>query len=182
MKKFPLADYAARHFADHAEFGKAISHITDGIDDLLNADKPHFAVWMSHISSSWWAEKNSGGLRGSPLYHVADLGFYGQVQHLTSRRPQDVLAKGGVHGTPVHAALHRRHGRVCQLLLPHCVGKDVRDSGGQTPLHVAASNALLEDTRVIIELGADINARITTGIQLWDSLDCIKINGKDFFR
>ena len=53
MKKFPLADYAAKHFADHAEFENVISHITNAIDDLLDADKPHFAVWMSHISSSW---------------------------------------------------------------------------------------------------------------------------------
>ena len=44
IKRLPLADYAAKHFADHAEFGDVISGITDGIDHLLDEDKPHFAA------------------------------------------------------------------------------------------------------------------------------------------
>jgi ankyrin repeat protein len=163
IKKFPLADYSAKHFADHAEFGNVISLITSAIDNLLDTDKPHFAIWISHISSSWWAEKHSGSTKGSPLYHVADLGFYALVQYITMKRPQDVIARGGVRGTPVHAALYRRHVQICQYLLPRCVGKDVRDTSGQTPLHVAASNALLEVTRMTIELGADIDARDNNG-------------------
>jgi hypothetical protein len=59
MKRLPLADYAAKHFADHAEFGNVISGINDGIDHLLDEDKPYFSAWMSRISSSWWKEKDS---------------------------------------------------------------------------------------------------------------------------
>src|SRR5260221_4585337 len=79
IQKFPLADYAATHFADHVEFGTVISHITEGIDYLLDEDKPHYAAWISHISASWWAEKNSGRSRPFPLYHVPELGFFGLV-------------------------------------------------------------------------------------------------------
>jgi len=79
------------------------------------------------------------------------------------RRPQDVFTSGGVHGTPVHAVFHRRHLRVCQLLLPYCIIKDVWDASSQTPLHMAASNALLEATRITFELGADINAYDNNG-------------------
>ena len=118
---------------------------------------------MSHISSNWWEKKVPGPAKGSPLYHVADLGFYALVKHISMKRPQDVVAKGGVRGTPVHAALYRRHVQICQHLLPLCVSKDVRDDSGQTPLHVAASNALLEVTRMTIELGADVNARDNNG-------------------
>ena len=159
VKMFPLADYASKQFADHAELGNAMSQFTGGVDRLFDEDQPHFAAWMSLISSSWWAEKDSGRLKASPLYHVADLGFSALVQHLVSKRPQDVTAKGGVRGTPLHAALHRRHVQVCQLLLPHCVGVDVRDPDGQTPLHMAVCNALPEVARMIIEQGADVNAR-----------------------
>ena len=162
VKTFPLADYAAKHFADHAELGDAMSQISDGIDRLLDPDQPYFAAWMSLISSSWWAEKDSVRSKASPLYHVADLGCSALVQHLISKRPQDATVNGGVHGTPVHAALHRRHVRVCELLLPHCVGVDVRDSDGQTPLHVAACNALPEVAKMIIEQGGDVNARDNT--------------------
>ena len=163
VKMFPLADYAAKHFTDHAEFENVMSQITDGIDCLLDQDKPHFAAWMSLISSSWWADNDSGRLKASPLYYVADLGFSGLVQYLISRRPQDVTAKGGVYGTSVHATLHRRNVKICQLLLPHCIGVDVRDSEGQTPLHVAACNALPEIAQTIIEQGADVNAQDKNG-------------------
>ena len=163
IQKFPLADYAATHFADHGEFGSVISHITDGIDYLLDEDKPYYAAWISRISSSWWAERNSGRSRASPLYHVAQLGFYGMVQHLLLKRPQDIMAMGGVHGTPVHAALHRRHLKVFELLLSYGVGLDIRDFDGQTPLHLAATNALVEVARKLIEQRVNINARDNNG-------------------
>jgi len=53
MKRLPLADYAAKHFANHTEFRNVISHMTSAIDDLLDVDKPYFALWISYISSSW---------------------------------------------------------------------------------------------------------------------------------
>jgi ankyrin repeat protein len=162
MKMFPLADYAAGNFADHAEFGNVVSQITKGIDELLNEDKPHFAAWMSHISSSWWAEKYSGLCDASPLYHIADLGFCGLVQHLVLKRPQNVIVRRGIHGTPMHAALRRRHVQVCELLLPY-VDLDIRDSNGQMPLHVAVGNGLLEVVQLIIGQGANINAQDNNG-------------------
>ncbi len=68
LKDFPLARYASQHFGDHAEFGNVFAHIRDGTDDLLDADKPHFAAWL-------WVRQ--GHLEGplerpeaSPLYHV----------------------------------------------------------------------------------------------------------------
>jgi hypothetical protein len=46
LKDFPLARYASQHFGDHAEFGNVFANIRDGIDDLLDADKPHFTAWL----------------------------------------------------------------------------------------------------------------------------------------
>jgi hypothetical protein len=105
IKKLPLVDYAAKHFNDHVEFGDVISQIKNAIDEFLNEDRPHFAAWMSYISSSWWEEERSGLFNASPLYHVADLGFRSLVQHLVSKRSQDVIVESGIHGTPMHAAL-----------------------------------------------------------------------------
>ena len=45
-KDFPLAKYGAEHFDDHVEFGRVLSHISDGVDDLLDTDKSHFGVWV----------------------------------------------------------------------------------------------------------------------------------------
>jgi len=125
-KKFHLAEYAAEHFAVHAEFENAIAPITDAIDYLLDVDKPHFRAWMSYLRSSRMEEKGLEELEVSPLYYVAEFGLPCLAQRLLLKRPQDAVARAGPKGTPVHVALHRRHVKVCQLLLPHCIGKDVR--------------------------------------------------------
>ena len=43
---FPLANYALKDFADHAQLRNAISDITDTVNFLPDAYKPH-AAWMS---------------------------------------------------------------------------------------------------------------------------------------
>jgi len=40
IESYHLAKYAGKHFGDHVEFEDVLSH-TDGVDDLLNPDKPH---------------------------------------------------------------------------------------------------------------------------------------------
>ena len=157
----PLVRYAAEHFGDHAESENVLAHIRGGIDDLLDADKPHFAAWL------WVRRTNFGyghpeGPEPSPLYHVAEFGFRGMVEYLISKHPEDLNVKG-LHGTPLHAALHEGHADVALLLLRHCSDMDVRGVEHRTPLHMAVDSGLLEITRVLVERHADINARDSRG-------------------
>jgi len=156
LHDFPLAWYASQYFGDHAEFGNVFAHIRDGIDDLLDADKPHFAAY-------WWLRKDDvmrplERPEASPLYHVAGFGFRAMADHLISKRPEDLNVKGH-YGIPLHASLHNGHADVALLLLGHCVDVDVRGIDNRTPLHMAVDRGLLEVTRVLIERGASINAR-----------------------
>jgi len=156
LKDFPLARYASQHFGDHAEFGDVFAHIRGGIDDLLDSDKPHFAAWL-------WVRKDDFNEpleqpEATPLYHVAGFGFRAMVDHLISKRPEDLSVRG-LYGTPLHASLHNGHADVAMLLLGHCEDVDVRDIDGRTPLHMAADRGLLEVTRVLTERGASIHAR-----------------------
>jgi len=43
---YPLAEYAAKHGIEHVKFENVLSHVRDGIDDLFDSDKPHFAAWL----------------------------------------------------------------------------------------------------------------------------------------
>ena len=160
MKDFPLARYAAEHIGDHAEFESVLSHIWDGVDDLLDADKSHFAVWL-RIYRDWdrWANER---LAVTPLYYVSRRGYRGLVDYLISKRPEDMNIIG-YYGTPLHAALTEGHADVAQLLLRHCVDVDIRGYRDRTPLHLAAYHGFLGVTRTLVERNADINARDSSG-------------------
>jgi len=156
---FPLALYASWYFGDHAEFGNVFAHIRDGIDDLLDADKPHFGAWL------WVREGRLGKPKqpeASPLYHVAGLGFRAMVDHLISKRPEDLNLRGH-HGLPLHASLHNGHADVALLLLGLCEDVDVRGIDDRTPLHMAADHGLLKVIRVLIDRDARINVRDSSG-------------------
>jgi len=155
---FPLALYAAEHFGDHAEFERVLSHIWDGVDDLLDADKSHFTVWSRIYRDHW----TNGGSDVTPLYYVSRRGYRGFVDYLISKRPEDMNVRG-YYGTPLHAALERGHADVAQLLLRHCVDVDIRGHGDKTPLHLAAYHGFLGITRSLVERNADINARDRSG-------------------
>ena len=162
IENFPLAEYAAAYFGDHAEFEGVLFQILDGVDHLLDADKPHFAAWMwaRRMSPSSWVPEEPPEV--PPLYSVADLGFRGMVDYLISKRPEDQSARGS-YGIPLHAALHGRHADVALLLLENCVDVDVRGAKNETPLHLAAEGGLVEVTRILLERHADIEARDSRG-------------------
>jgi ankyrin repeat protein len=158
---FPLAEYAAANFGDHAEFEGVLSQLRDGVDHLLDADKPHFAAWMwvRRMSPSSWVRWEP---EVPPLYYVAQFGFRGMVDYLISKRPEDQSARG-YYGIPLHAALHRRHADVALLLLENCVDVDVRGARNETPLHFAVDGRLVEVTQILLECHADTEARDSSG-------------------
>jgi ankyrin repeat protein len=165
----PLVEYAVQYWADHAEFEGVLSHVPHAVDVFLNADHHHFAVWLwlsrSIHSLSLRTETRPTPLEAAPLYYMAGRGFLGLVRHLVLGRPQDVHARAGPYGTPLHAALHEGHVEVFRLLLQHCRDEhvDVRDFQGQTTFHVAASDGLLDVIQMLLEHNADMNVRDNVG-------------------
>jgi len=161
ITNFPLARYAAHNFGDHAEFGDVLSHIQQGVDILLDADKPHFAAWVwlhDGIQSAWPPRRP----KATPLYIVAEFGYLSLVRYLISKSPEDI-SRGGECGTPLHAAVREGHTDVAKLLLGHLVDVDVQDFEGRTALHVAVDKRLLDGIRLLLGHGADINARDING-------------------
>jgi len=157
IENFPLAEYAAEHFGDHAEFEGVLSHIRDEVSHLLDADKPHFAAWL-WMSQSRVNYEHPPPPKVTPLHYVAERGYRGLVGYLISKHPEDANVRGHF-GTPLHAALEGGHADVARLLLEHCVDVDARDSDDQTPLHLAARRGFLGVSRTLVERHADINAR-----------------------
>ena len=170
IKDFPLAEYAAKHFGDHAEFESVLLHILDGVDHLLDTEKSHFAVWarILPLRHRLYSDSDSDSVRLDsqqeviPLYYVASRGYRGLAEYLISKCPDDVNVSGA-HGTPLHAALDGGHADIAKLLLGYCVDVDVRDYDNRTPLHLAAHHGFLSITRTLVERNADINVQDSSG-------------------
>jgi hypothetical protein len=46
LEKFPVAEYAAEHWVDHARFEDVSGKVEDGMKRLLDPRKFHFGVWV----------------------------------------------------------------------------------------------------------------------------------------
>ena len=159
----PLVKYAARHWVEHAQFENVSSRVGDGMDDLFDRSKTHFAAWLRvHDIDERWGYfsygKRHGG--GSQLYYAAFCGFYDLAERLIMKDPEQVNARGGLVLAPLPAALSKKHLRVANLLHSHGAVVDVRDKDNWTPLFVASmSPGDIDIVRWLLNHGADSNAR-----------------------
>jgi ankyrin repeat protein len=185
IRNYPLSNYAGKHFGNHVEFENVISRISDGVDKLLDRDKPHFYIWV-WLRIGDWDPNNWHNLkisRGSkdlnnpemdiiqyddtkpkcpprlpPLYYVAALGHVSLAHHLISKCPQDLGVRDNKGCTPLHIAVLARQEGVSQLLIEHSVDLDIRNIDHQTPLHIMAYMGLSNTTQILLDRGEPLRA------------------------
>ena len=167
-KTFPLVEYAAEHWAEHARFEEVSSRVQDGMNDLFDTCKPHFAAWLCvHDIDRYWPhfspEEPHQRKGGSPLYYAALCGLYDLAEHLIMKHPDQVNAVGGLIMAPLPAALYKRHFRVAELLHRHGAVVDVRGLKGRTPLLCASLYGYIDIMRWLLNHGADANVRQYSG-------------------
>ena len=108
-KDIPLAEYAARYWVDHAQFGSVSICIQEAMKFLFDEEKPHWAAWIRvhNIDVSWLWYTPPGDAKGAfPLYYAALCGFYDPVKHLIGKCPEHINVRGGLLVTPLVAALY----------------------------------------------------------------------------
>ena len=163
MRQFPLLMYALQHWVDHVLFENVSLRVQDGIENLFDAEKPHFSRWIRIRGKMDEDHSLPGGeelliqREAAPMYYAAFYGFTQVIEKLITEHPEYVNARGGTLGTALHAASRRNHLKIVQSLLRH--GADVNAPGlwGQTPLFFATAHGHLEVVRWLLEHGADVN-------------------------
>ena len=160
VERFPLVEYAAECWVGHAHFEDVLLRIQDGTEHLFDTDKPHLSRWIRvyDIDNLWWP-RNNKWFSAAPVYYAALCGFSSMVEKLLRERPKDVNARGGSHGTALHAASIMNHVNVGQSLLKRGADVNVLGRWKRTPLHVASTSGNLEIGQWLLANGADVNAK-----------------------
>jgi ankyrin repeat protein len=166
LQNFPLAEYAAKHWVDHAQFENVIASTQDGIKRLFDPRSPHLLIWVWIYDPEidlWHPSmrpERPSQPRGSCLHYAAICGLHDLVTFLVIECSQDVNAPGfDDNATPLHLSSRRAHVKVAQLLLLHGANANAEDNFKSTPLHLASEGGDAEATRVLLVQGADTSAR-----------------------
>jgi ankyrin repeat protein len=169
LEKFPLADYAAEHWVDHARFENVSANAEEGMKRLFDPSKPHLGIWLWIYDpelDSWKRKERDGRSltpRGTALHYAALCGLEGIVEFLVNAQGQDVHSRAFGESTALHVAAHRGHAGVGRVLLELGADPTAKDKDGKTPLHVASEWGNVEAIRLLLEKGADPTAQDKDG-------------------
>ncbi|KAH9052612.1 ankyrin repeat-containing domain protein [Lactarius vividus] len=160
--KFPLADYAARHWFEHARSENVSSTISDATERLFDRERPHFSawVWIYDIDDPWRSPTPTKHPRlpeASPLYYAILCRLRWLIEHLIATYPGDIDARGGYHRTSWIAAFHVGDIDVGCSLLRRGANINVLDGGGSSPLHRASEDGHADIVQLLLDHNVDVD-------------------------
>ena len=159
-EKFPLAEYAAKHWLKHAhdagwdsDTGGLVSEIflkRDALENWIRLGQPE-EPWEREPDMS----KSSNDI-GPSIYYASQAGLLKPLKILIEAGA-DVNAPGGYYGNALQAASYEGHREVIDVLLDK--GADVNVHGGRfgTALQAAACNGHKEIVHILLDAGADVD-------------------------
>jgi ankyrin repeat protein len=156
---FPLAQYAARYWMNHAKPAETEMDVQESILKFFQ-QRQAYAVWGSLFNPDqpWdeepWRHRNMA----TPLYYMALGGLRHTVKTLLDRGA-DVNAQGGKYGNALQAASWREDEKMVQILVEN--GADVNAQGGRygNALQAASLRGHEKVVQVLLDKGANVKAQ-----------------------
>jgi len=171
LMQYPLAEYAGEHWFEHARFKDVSQKVIEGMTQLFDRTKPHFAIWLWIYNPlpSWEqmgtrrAEKRFPP-NGTPLHYATFCGLRDVVEVLVIGS-HDVNSRNCDYElTPLHLASREGRLDVARFLVEHGANVAAQDQCGSTPLHEASERGHLDVARFLVEHGANAAARDEGGL------------------
>lgn len=175
LQKYPLAEYAAEHWIDHARFEYVQQDVEEGLRCLFDPSKQHLAVlvWIHDPAIPWcWrtqtcrAAERPSQPSGTHLYYAAYYGLHSIVKYLITEHQLDVHSgfSGSGGSTPLHVASSRGHMEVARILLYYGGDATAQDNfWRRTPLDEASNEGHAQVARILLKYGADATAHNKLG-------------------
>ena len=167
IKVLPLARYAGRYWASHAEFGNVLSQTEDLIKRLFDPENHHLANWVwiyDPISDRSMLSKAPSHPKRAPLHYAAQQGFHRVAEWLITTCSQDVNVSSSDFSTPLHIASLKGRFTVIQVLLKHGADVNAVYEDSWTSLHFASRFEDPQIARLLLEHGADVNSKTALGV------------------
>jgi ankyrin repeat protein len=164
LAKYPLVSYAAEHWIEHATSEEVELQIKDIMTRLFNLKRPHLRAWLwindvdSDIKRPVETLEGhpSTKLEATPLYYASLCGLSWLSRYLITSRSEDVNAKCGRHGSPLHAASHKGHVAVARVLLDYRAGVNAPNRYRKTPMSLAYEGKHNDVIELLLERGASV--------------------------
>jgi ankyrin repeat protein len=164
LQTFPLAEYAAKHWIDHAKLEEVMPSVEEGVRILFDPNKPHLAIWVwiydpVDLWNTYERGERPSYSNGTPLHYAALCGLHSIVKYLITEHSLDINARGIYkESTPLHQASDRGHVQVVRALLEDGADITAKNEDKLTPLHRASRSGQEAVVRILLEQGADAAA------------------------
>ena len=166
LSEFPLTEYAAENWFEHARFEGVSQHVVEGMKQLFDRTKPHLSIWLwihDPTVPSWKRRERAeepSPPSGTPLHYAAFCGLQDIAENLAIEHPEDVNSQSIDDGSsPLHLASRRRHIDIVRMLIDRGADVSAQNKFGSTALHLASRDGDIELARILIDRGADMSAQ-----------------------
>jgi len=170
LTQFPLAEYPAEHWFEHARFEGVSQHVVEGMKQLFDRTKPHLSIWLWIYDPTVPYWRRCKGAEGpstpccTPLHYAVFCGLQDIAEILAIEHPQDVNFQNVDDGSyTLHQALRGGHVDIARMLVGRGADVSTQDKSGSTALHFASRNGHVDLGRMLIEHGADVSAQDMSG-------------------
>ena len=166
LSQFPLVNYAAKYWFEHACFEGVLQNAEEGMKQLFDQMKPYLSIWLwihDPTVHSWLRSKGAEGpfpLRETPLHYAAFCSLHDIAKNLATRYPNDVNSWSFDDGLmPLYLTSRQGHVDVAWMLVECSADASVQDKDRSTLLHLALSHSHVDVAWMLVECGADASVQ-----------------------